>query len=77
MTARTVERAGVRLHVVDDGPHDGPAVLLLHGFPDTSDIWAAQRAALTAAGHRVIVPDQRGFGASGKRPTCPRTRSPN
>lgn len=53
---------GVRLHVRVAGT--GPAVLLLHGFPDSSAIWAAQTEALVAAGHRVIAPDLRGFGAS-------------
>jgi len=43
---------------------DGPAVLLLHGFPDSSRLWRHQVPALTAAGLRVIAPDLRGFGES-------------
>ena len=53
---------GVSLHVVDEG--SGSPVLLLHGFPDSSALWRHQIPALVAAGHRVIAPDLRGFGAS-------------
>jgi len=52
----------VNLHVRDTG--EGEPVLLLHGWPDTGDVWRHQAAALVAAGYRAIVPDQRGFGAS-------------
>lgn len=41
----------------------GPAVLLLHGFGDTGDMWQPLAAKL-AADHRVIVPDLRGMGLS-------------
>jgi pimeloyl-ACP methyl ester carboxylesterase len=44
----------------------GPAVLLLHGFPDSHELWRHQVPALTAAGFRTIAPDLRGFGASDK-----------
>lgn len=40
--------------------------MLLHGFPDTRHVWRFQVPALVAAGYQVIVPDLRGFGASGK-----------
>jgi pimeloyl-ACP methyl ester carboxylesterase len=44
---------------------EGPAaVLLLHGFPDSSRLWRHQVAALTGAGLRVIAPDLRGYGDS-------------
>jgi pimeloyl-ACP methyl ester carboxylesterase len=49
-----------------DGPDDGPAVLLLHGWPDSHNLWRHQVAALSAAGFRTIAPDLRGFGASDK-----------
>jgi pimeloyl-ACP methyl ester carboxylesterase len=58
---------GLTLNVVDEGK--GPsAVLLLHGFPDSSSVWRYQVPALAAAGYRVIVPDLRGFGNSDKPP---------
>jgi pimeloyl-ACP methyl ester carboxylesterase len=41
----------------------GPAVLLLHGFGDTGDMWAPVAAKLIP-GHTVIVPDLRGMGLS-------------
>lgn len=46
----------------DHGPRDALAVILLHGFPLDHRMWRAQKAALEAAGHRVIIPDLRGFG---------------
>ena len=53
---------GVALAVETVG--EGPPVLLVHGFPDSGRVWRHQVGALAAAGHRVIVPDLRGFGAS-------------
>jgi 3-oxoadipate enol-lactonase len=41
-----------------------PPIVLLHGFPLDSRVWAAQRDALSAGGRRVITPDLRGFGRS-------------
>ncbi|MBV9704202.1 MAG: alpha/beta hydrolase, partial [Methylobacteriaceae bacterium] len=41
----------------------GPAVVLLHGFGDTGDMWAAL-AVVLAKDHTVIVPDLRGMGLS-------------
>ena len=49
------------------GPEDGRAVLLLHGFPQTSRCWTAQLEALAAAGHRAVAFDQRGY-SPGARP---------
>jgi pimeloyl-ACP methyl ester carboxylesterase len=60
-----IEVNGVTLHVRDTGG-DGTPVLMLHGWPDTGDVWRHQSAALSAAGYRVIAPDLRGFGASDK-----------
>jgi pimeloyl-ACP methyl ester carboxylesterase len=59
---RRVRGEGVELEVLDEG--QGPPVLLVHGFPDSSHLWRHQVAALTAAGLRAIAPDMRGFGAS-------------
>jgi pimeloyl-ACP methyl ester carboxylesterase len=62
---RTVEVArGVRLHVAETGPEDGPAVLLVHGFPDLWYGWRHQMAALAARGFRAVAPDLRGYGDS-------------
>lgn len=42
----------------------GPPLLLLHGFPDSAEVWRFQIPALAEAGYRVIAPDLRGFGRS-------------
>src|SRR5271166_2561753 len=52
------------LFVVDEG--QGTPVILLHGFPDTSDLWRNQIPALVDAGYRVVAPDLRGRGRSEK-----------
>jgi pimeloyl-ACP methyl ester carboxylesterase len=57
---RTVEANGLSFPVVDTG--SGPAVLLLHGFPDSRFLWRHQIGPLVNAGFRVIAPDLRGFG---------------
>lgn len=61
--SRTWEAAtdGAALHVRVGG--QGPAVVMLHGFGDTGDMWAPLAAAL-APDHTVIVPDLRGMGLS-------------
>jgi pimeloyl-ACP methyl ester carboxylesterase len=52
----------VTLHVVEQG--DGPLVLLVHGFPETSYSWRRQMPALAAAGYRAAALDVRGYGRS-------------
>ncbi|MCE0448119.1 alpha/beta fold hydrolase [Streptomyces tricolor] len=58
---RRVTVNGVGLNVATAG--QGPAVLLLHGFPHTWRLWSEVIGPL-ARRHRVIAPDLRGFGAS-------------
>ncbi|OLB99948.1 MAG: hypothetical protein AUI15_08035 [Actinobacteria bacterium 13_2_20CM_2_66_6] len=60
---RDIDVNGVRLHCVVEG--EGPLVLLLHGFPETSRAWRKQIPAL-AKSFRIVAPDLRGFGASEK-----------
>jgi pimeloyl-ACP methyl ester carboxylesterase len=64
-TFRTQEIAtrGATIHVRVGG--SGPAVVLLHGFGDTGDMWAPVAADLVRD-HRVVVPDLRGMGLSSK-----------
>lgn len=57
---------GVRLHVVNAGPKDGPLVILLHGFPEFWYGWRKQIPVLTGSGYRVLAPDQRGYNLSDK-----------
>jgi pimeloyl-ACP methyl ester carboxylesterase len=58
---RYVEVGGTRLHVAEAG--EGPAVVLLHGWPQHWWVWRKVIPAL-AAERRVICPDLRGFGWS-------------
>jgi pimeloyl-ACP methyl ester carboxylesterase len=60
---RVLSANGVRLHCLVEG--EGPLVVLLHGFPETSHAWRKQVPAL-AKRFRVVAPDLRGFGASDK-----------
>lgn len=46
------------------GPREGPAVLLVHGFPFDRRMWRLQANALATAGIRVVAPDLAGFGQS-------------
>jgi pimeloyl-ACP methyl ester carboxylesterase len=54
---------GATIHVRVGG--QGPAVVLLHGYGDTGDMWAPMAADLERD-HTVIVPDLRGLGLSSK-----------
>lgn len=65
---REVTANGVRFHVAEHGPADGPLVLLLHGFPEFWWSWRHQLVALGEAGFRAVAPDLRGYGASDKPP---------
>ncbi len=62
MQAQTIPSNGIRLQVRTAG--DGPAVLLVHGFPGTSYSWRHQLPALAAAGFRAVAVDTRGYGGS-------------
>ena len=57
---------GLRFHALAAGPVDGPLLLLLHGFPETSHCWNRHLLPLATAGFRVVAPDQRGIGLSSK-----------
>jgi len=67
-THRDVTAAGVRFHVAECGPADGPLVLLLHGFPEFWWSWRHQIVALGQAGYHAVAPDLRGYGATDKPP---------
>jgi pimeloyl-ACP methyl ester carboxylesterase len=58
---RNVRANGATLHVRVGGK--GPAVVMLHGFGDTGDMWAPVAASLVED-HTVVVPDLRGMGLS-------------
>jgi pimeloyl-ACP methyl ester carboxylesterase len=58
-----IETDGATIHVRVGG--QGPAVVMLHGFGDTGDMWAPLAKAL-ARDHTVVVPDLRGMGLSSR-----------
>jgi haloacetate dehalogenase len=62
---RTVTTREVTINLVQGG--SGPAVLLLHGYPQTHVIWH-RVAPILAEQFTVICPDLRGYGDSGKIP---------
>ena len=59
---QTIKANGTDIYVRSGGT--GPAVVLLHGFADTGDMWAPL-ARVLVKDHTVIVPDLRGMGLSG------------
>ena len=61
-----LEWNGLRVHYLDEGPADGPVMLLVHGEPTWSYLYAGIIPALVAAGYRCIAPDHIGFGRSDK-----------
>ena len=60
--AKRARPRGFEQVYVDEG--DGPALLLVHGWPETRRIWWRNVEPLAKAGFRVIAPDLRGFGDS-------------
>jgi haloalkane dehalogenase len=58
------EVSGLKMAYAELG--EGPAVVLIHGFPTSADLWARE-AFLLASRMKVIVPDLIGYGESDKR----------
>jgi len=56
----------LRVHYLDEGPADGPVVLLLHGEPSWSYLYRTMIPVLVDAGLRAVAPDLVGFGRSDK-----------
>lgn len=61
----TTDVDGQRWHWVETGKADGPAVVLLHGIPESWRCWRQQMPALSGQ-FRVIAPDLKGYGQSEK-----------
>jgi haloalkane dehalogenase len=61
-------RSGLRMHYVDEGPRDGPVVLMLHGEPSWSYLYRKMIPGIVAGGCRALAPDLIGFGKSDKLP---------
>ncbi len=56
----------LRMHFLDEGPADGPPMVLLHGEPTWSYLYRTMIPPLADAGNRVLAPDLIGFGRSDK-----------
>lgn len=59
-----VDTNGIRMAVYEAG--SGPAIILLHGFPELAFSWRHQLPALAAAGFWAVAPDLRGYGRTDK-----------
>jgi pimeloyl-ACP methyl ester carboxylesterase len=59
-------RSALRFDVLDSGPADGEAVVLLHGFPQQPSTWDQVSARLNDAGLRTLVPSLRGYTATSR-----------
>ena len=59
---KTAQTNGITMEYFEQG--EGTPVLLLHGFPEHPFSWRNQVDPIAAAGFRVIVPSQRGFGGT-------------
>ena len=62
--SRTLSINGLEFPVTFYGA--GPDVILLHGFPDSREVWRYQVQAIADGGYRVIIPDQRGYGGASR-----------
>lgn len=65
-TPASVDVDGVRIHYCTAGPEDGPAMLLIHGYPEMSITWRHVVLPLTSLGYRLVMPDLRGAGGSAR-----------
>jgi pimeloyl-ACP methyl ester carboxylesterase len=63
----TYTRDDLVFDVLDEGPADGEAIVLLHGFPERASSWRLVAPLLHRHGYRTIAPDQRGY-SPGARP---------
>ncbi|MES2721745.1 MAG: alpha/beta fold hydrolase [Pseudomonadota bacterium] len=61
-----IDFGGLRLAYVDEGPHDGPVALLMHGMPTWSYLNRKIIHRLVAEGWRCVAADHIGFGRSDK-----------
>ncbi len=61
-----LEVGGLRIACIDEGPRDGPVVLLMHGEPTWSYLYRTMIPPLVQAGCRVVAPDLVGLGRSDK-----------
>ncbi len=61
---KQIDAGVLKVGYAEDGPADGPAVILLHGWPYDIYSYVDVAPLLAAAGYRVIVPFLRGYGTT-------------
>ena len=65
-THQVIGYGGIPLFVRDEGPQDAPVILLIHGWSQHHLSWTKQLESDLTKEFRLIAPDLRGHGASGK-----------
>ncbi|MRW93335.1 alpha/beta fold hydrolase [Duganella sp. FT80W] len=63
-TIKQIDAGDLNVGYVDEGPVNGPVVILLHGWPYDINSFVDVVPKLTAQGYRVIVPHLRGYGST-------------
>ena len=63
-----VEANGLQFFLAEAGEASDPAVILLHGFPETWASWRYQLPVLAESGFHVLAPELRGYGESAAPP---------
>lgn len=61
VTHRSIETNGIRMHIAEQGT--GPAVILLHGFPESWYSWRHQLSLLADAGYQLSLRTSADLGA--------------
>ncbi len=61
---KQIDAGVLNVGYAEDGPADGPAMILLHGWPYDIHSFVDVAPLLAKAGHRVIVPHLRGYGTT-------------
>jgi pimeloyl-ACP methyl ester carboxylesterase len=62
---KQIEAGVLNIGYAEDGPADGPCVILLHGWPYDVHSYVEVAPLLASAGYRVIIPYLRGYGTTG------------
>lgn len=55
------QRDNLTFDVIDSGPLDGKPFVMLHGFPETNEIWRETSEILNSHGYRTYAVNQRGY----------------
>jgi epoxide hydrolase 4 len=64
LSSLSLQLPSLRMQALEAGPAEGPLVLLLHGFPESSESWREVLPLLAEAGFRAVAPDLRGYGGT-------------